>query len=97
MTKDWHYDALNRAVVKAVRKLQEDPYPYLHHLIGEVPPEIDAELKPSDFPRWRLRFVDPAPYPEDQFRRTFDWMRSWNLINEDGSTYNSLVDNLLPA
>ncbi|MEV7912489.1 ABC transporter substrate-binding protein [Streptomyces griseus] len=91
------YEALNRAVVKAVHKLNEDPFPYLHHLIGEVPAEIDPDLKPEDFARWRLRFVEPAPYPQGQFQRTFDWMRGWNLIKEDGSSYNSLVDNLLSA
>ncbi|MET7640870.1 ABC transporter substrate-binding protein [Streptomyces sp. NPDC005438] len=90
------YEALNRAVVKAVRKLREDPRPYLHHLIAEVPEEIDPTLSPEDFALWRLRFVDPAPYPEGQFQRTYEWMVSWGLIEEQGS-YNSLVDNLISA
>jgi NitT/TauT family transport system substrate-binding protein len=86
------FQALNRAVTKAVRKLNEDPRPYLHHLIGEVPDEI-GKPAPGDFPRGRLRFIDPAPYPEEQFRRTYDWMVSWGLIKDD-STFDNLVGNL---
>lgn len=85
------YEALNRAVVKAVHKLNEDPRPYLHHLIGEVPPEIQP-LTPEDFPLGRLRFVEPEPYPEDQFQRTYDWMVGWGLIKDD-SAFDTLVKN----
>ena len=85
------YEAVNRAVVRAVHKLNEDPRPYLHHLIGEVPPEIQ-ELTPEDFPLGRLRFVEPAPYPQEQFQRTYDWMVGWGLIKED-SAFDSLVKN----
>ncbi|SIO88667.1 ABC transporter substrate-binding protein [Nocardiopsis sp. JB363] len=85
------YEAVNRAVVRAVHKLNEDPRPYLHHLIGEVPPEIQ-ELTPEDFPLNRLRFVEPAPYPQDQFQRTYDWMVGWGLI-KDESAFDNLVKN----
>lgn len=85
------YEAVNRAVVRAVHKLNEDPRPYLHHLIGEVPPQIQ-ELVPEDFPLGRLRFVEPAPYPQDQFQRTYDWMVGWGLVKED-SAFDSLVKN----
>ncbi|MFC4563626.1 ABC transporter substrate-binding protein [Nocardiopsis mangrovi] len=86
------FEALNRAVVKAVRKLNDDPRPYLHHLIGEVPDEI-GKPAPEDFPIGRLRFVDPEPYPEEQFQRTYDWMVGWGLIKDD-SSYGGLVKNL---
>jgi NitT/TauT family transport system substrate-binding protein len=87
------YAAINRAVVKAVNKLNEDPRPYLHHLIAEVPPEIGT-LSPEDIPLGRLRYVYPAPYPQDQFQRTYDWMVSWGLIKED-KTFDSIVGNLV--
>ncbi|WDZ92766.1 ABC transporter substrate-binding protein [Nocardiopsis sp. HUAS JQ3] len=85
------YAAVNRAVVRAVHKLNEDPRPYLHYLIGEVPARIQ-ELTPEDFPLGRLRFVEPAPYPQDQFQRTYEWMRGWGLIKDD-SAFDNLVRN----
>ncbi|MGW9352047.1 NitT/TauT family transport system substrate-binding protein [Nocardiopsis flavescens] len=85
------YAAVNRAVVRAVHKLNEDPRPYLHHLIGEVPAQIQ-ELTPEDFPLGRLRFVEPAPYPQDQFQRTYDWMVGWGLIKDDAA-FEDLVTN----
>jgi NitT/TauT family transport system substrate-binding protein len=87
------YEAIGRAVDRAVEKLNEDPRPYLHHLIAEVPPEL-GELHPEDFPLGRLRFVRQEPYPQDQFRRTYDWMVSWGLIEGD-SRYTEIVSNLV--
>lgn len=87
------YAALNRAVVKAVNKINENPRPYLHHLIAEIPAELGS-LTPEDIPLGRLRYVEPAPYPQDQFQRTYDWMRSWGLI-EETNTYDSVVKNLV--
>lgn len=85
------YAAITRAVRKAVRALQEDPRPYLHYLIEDVPEEI-ARLEPQDFRLGRLRYVDPKPYPEKEFQRTYDWMVSWGLI-DPSSSYEELVDN----
>jgi NitT/TauT family transport system substrate-binding protein len=85
------YDAIQRAVVKAVAKINEDPTPYLHYLIADVPSEI-VDLDPSDFRRDRLRYANPAPYPADQFQRTYDWMVAWDLIPEDAD-YPQIVDN----
>jgi hypothetical protein len=42
-------------------------------------------LRPS-----RLVVVDPAPIPEDELRRTYEWMRSWNLLTT--LEWNELVD-----
>jgi NitT/TauT family transport system substrate-binding protein len=87
------YAAIGRAVAKAVVKLNEDPRPYLHHLISEVPAEF-GDLSPDDFPRGRLRFVQQEPYPQDQFQRTYDWMVGWGLIGDD-SGYTEIVGNLV--
>lgn len=83
--------AINRAVTRAARKLTEDPTPYLHYLIADVPPEI-VTLEPGDFRKGRLRFAAPGPYSERDFQRTYDWMVRWGLIGDD-ATYQTLVDN----
>lgn len=87
------YARINRAVVRAVRKINEDPRPYLHHLTAEIPPELGT-VEPEDIPLGRLRYVDPAPYPQEQFQRTYDWMVSWGLI-EEHNTFDSVVKNLV--
>jgi NitT/TauT family transport system substrate-binding protein len=89
------FAAINRAVTKAVHKINQDIRPYLHYFIDEVDPTI-VELVPSDFRLSRLRFVEPAPYPEGDFQRTYDWMVSWDLIGAD-SSFEDLVDNRVVA
>ena len=89
------FAAINRAVTKAVADNHKDIRPYLHYFIEEVPKEI-VELKPEDFQLGRLRFVDPTPYPEQDFRRTYDWMVSWDLIAPDAG-FEDIVDNRLVA
>jgi NitT/TauT family transport system substrate-binding protein len=88
---DETFAAINRAVSKAAKKLMQDPRPYLHYLIADVPAEITT-LEPSDFRLGRLRYVDPAPYSEKDFQRTYGWMVKWGLIGAD-SDFNHLVDN----
>jgi NitT/TauT family transport system substrate-binding protein len=85
------FNAINRAVSRAARQLTVDPYPYLHYLIADVPPEV-VSLVPADFTRNRLRYVDPAPYSQADFDRTYNWMIEWGLIGAD-SSFESLVDN----
>lgn len=87
------FTAIQRAVIKAVHKINEDPKPYLHYLIADVPEEI-VHLDPSDFRRDRLRYAEPAPYPAEEFQRTYDWMVAWDLIPEDAD-FTQIVDNRL--
>jgi NitT/TauT family transport system substrate-binding protein len=89
------FEAINRAVSKAVKVLKEDPYPYVKYLIADVDPSIVA-LEPKDFSRSRLRYDDPAPYAQADFARTYDWMLSWGLIRPNDS-YEHLVDNRIVA
>ncbi len=89
------YDAIQRAVTKAVHKINEDPKPYLHYLIADVPEDI-TPLTPEDFRRDRLRYIEPAPYPIEQFQRTYNWMVAWDLIAEDAD-FTQIVDNRIPA
>jgi NitT/TauT family transport system substrate-binding protein len=85
------FNAVNSAVSRAAKKLSADPYPYLHYLIADVPPDV-VSLVPTDFSRNRLRYVDPAPYSQEDFERTYSWMVSWGLIEPD-SSFDQLVDN----
>jgi NitT/TauT family transport system substrate-binding protein len=89
------YAAINRAVTRAVHKINEDPRPYLHHLIEEIPAELGT-IEPEDIPLGRLRYVEPAPYPQAEFQRTYDWMLGWGLIKED-KRFDSVVSNLVNA
>jgi NitT/TauT family transport system substrate-binding protein len=83
--------ALQRAITKAVHLINAHKSKYLHHLIADVPPELGS-LTPEDFRLSRLRYVDPRPYPVEEFERTYHWMCSWGLVPE-GATYASVVDN----
>lgn len=85
------FNSINRAVSRAAELLRQDPYPYVHHMIAEVPPDI-VELLPSDFKRNRLRYLDPAPYDPAEFERTYEWMVRWDLIPDD-TGFATLVDN----
>lgn len=85
------YAAINRAIEKAVRLINLDKKKYLRYFIADIPPGI-GRLKPEDFRLSRLRYVNPAPYPRDEFQRAYQWMLSWNLIEPDAS-FKALVDN----
>jgi NitT/TauT family transport system substrate-binding protein len=88
------FEGINRAVRKAVAVLKKDPYPFVKYLIADVDPAI-VKLEPHDFSRSRLRYDDPAPYSQQDFERTYNWMLSWGLIEPD--TYEHLVDNRIGA
>lgn len=85
------FDAINRAVRKAVAVLKKDPYPFVKYLIDDVDPSIVA-LEPKDFSRSRLRYEDPSLYSQRDFERSYNWMLSWGLIEPEDS-YEHLVDN----
>jgi NitT/TauT family transport system substrate-binding protein len=85
------FEAINRAIRRAVADLKADPHAYVKYLIETVDPAI-VELEPHDFSRSRLRYNNPAPYPQEDFDRTYEWMVKWGLIQDD-ATYVNLVDN----
>lgn len=85
------YAALQRAVTIAARRFNADKRRYLHYLIDEIPADL-GPLAPEDFHLPRLRCTDPAPYSEAEFRKSFEWMRSWDLIDAE-TTYLDLVQN----
>lgn len=87
--------SINRAVARAVRQIRQDIRPYLHHLIAEVPEDI-VSLSPADFRIGRLRYIEPASYPKQEFEATFNWMVGWGLI-PSVTSYGELVDNRATA
>ncbi|MBD2446404.1 ABC transporter substrate-binding protein [Nostoc sp. FACHB-152] len=85
------FEAINKAIRRAVQDLQKDPIRYVQYLIDDVSDEI-VHLEPSDFRKNRLRYADPAPYSEKDFSRTYNWMVKWGLIQPD-ATFQQIVDN----
>jgi NitT/TauT family transport system substrate-binding protein len=81
------YRAFNRAVREAVRRINADKGAYLHYFIDyhkAKDPEIGT-LAPSDIPASRIVVVDPAPIPPDEMQRTYEWVRSWGMLEETQS------------
>ena len=77
------YSAFNRGVRQAVRRINADKGAYMHYFIDyykDLDPEGMAKLKVSDLKESRLLLVDPAPIPDDERQRTFEWMKSWDLL-----------------
>ena len=85
------FQAINRAIARAVQLINADKRKYLHYLIDDIPPELGS-LSPDDFRLSRLRYVEPQPYPAEEFERTLRWMLSWGLISPDAN-FEDLVDN----
>jgi NitT/TauT family transport system substrate-binding protein len=51
---------------------------------GESDPEI-AALKVEDLREGRLVVCDPAPIPLDEMQRTYDWLKSWGMLEQTAS------------
>ena len=85
------YAAIGRAIKKAVRLINRNKKRYLRYFIADVPRGMGS-LRSADFHLSRLRYVDPVPYPPEEFARAYEWMRSWDLIRP-GISFERLVDN----
>lgn len=88
------WERLTRAVRKAVRRINADKKKYIPYMIDEMPPEYAREITPDDFYLPRLRYVDPAPYTQDEFERAYRWMLTWDLVGSEAS-YGRLVSNMV--
>jgi NitT/TauT family transport system substrate-binding protein len=87
------YAAFNRAVREAVRRINANKEAYLHYFIDyhkAKDPQI-GELKVSDLRASRLVVTDPAPIPADEMQRTYEWVKSWGMLEETSSAFE-LVD-----
>jgi NitT/TauT family transport system substrate-binding protein len=81
------YAAFARAVKEAVRRINADKKAYLHYFIDYYKgkdPEI-ATLTVDDLRASRLVVVDPAPIPMDEMQRTYDWLKSWGMLEATSS------------
>ena len=92
---DGIFNALRRAHIKAVDKINQDIQPWLHHLTREVPADI-VKLEPSDLHLPRLRYNHPQHYSPAEFQRTYDFMVERGLINPE-STFDKLVSGRVAA
>jgi len=82
-----NYAEFNRAVREAVRRINANKRAYLHYFIdyhGKTDPEV-AALKVEDLREGRLVVCDPAPIPLDEMQRTYDWLKSWDMLDDTAS------------
>ena len=81
------YAAFNRAVREAVRRINANKRGYLHYFIDyhkAKDPEIGT-LGVEDLRESRLVVCDPAPIPADEMQRTYDWLKSWGMLEQTSS------------
>ena len=81
------YAAFNRAVREAVRRINANKSAYLRYFIDYhkgKDPEIGT-LTPQDLRAGRIVVVDPAPIPADELQRTYEWVKSWGMLEETES------------
>jgi NitT/TauT family transport system substrate-binding protein len=81
------YAAFNRAVREAVRRINANKRAYLHYFIDyhkAKDPEV-AALTVEDLRESRLVVCDPAPIPADEMQRTYDWLKSWGMLEATAS------------
>lgn len=74
--------AYNRAVGEAVRRINADKRAYLRYFIDyhkAKDPEIGA-LTVDDLRESRLIVCEPIPIPADEMQRTFEWVKSWGML-----------------
>jgi NitT/TauT family transport system substrate-binding protein len=78
------YGAFNRAVREAVKRINADKAKYLSYFI-DYHAKKDAEiaaLTPQDLRASRIVVCDPAPIPLDEMQRTYEWLKSWGMLEQ---------------
>jgi NitT/TauT family transport system substrate-binding protein len=81
------YLAFNRAVREAVRRINADKRKYLQYFIDyhkAKDPEIGT-LTVGDLRESRIVVVDPAPIPDEELARTYEWVKSWGMLDKAAS------------
>ena len=72
---------------EAVRRINANKRAYLHYFIDyhkARDPEIGT-LKVKDLRESRLVVTDPAPIPADELQRTYEWVKSWGMLEQTES------------
>ena len=83
------YGAFNRAVREAVKRINANKKAYLHYFIDyhkAKDPEIGT-LKPEDIREGRIVVCDPAPIPMDEMTRTYEWLKTWGMLEQTASPH----------
>jgi NitT/TauT family transport system substrate-binding protein len=78
------YGAFNRAVREAVKRINANKAAYLHYFVDyHAKKDKDiAALTPQDLRASRIVVCDPAPIPLDEMQRTYDWLKSWGMLEQ---------------
>ena len=78
------YAAFNRAVREAVKRINADKAKYLSYFIDyHAKKDADiAKLTPQDLRASRIVVCDPAPIPLDEMQRTYEWLKSWGMLEQ---------------
>jgi NitT/TauT family transport system substrate-binding protein len=74
--------AYNRAVGEAVRRINANKRKYLQYFIDyhkARDPEVGT-LTVDDLRESRLVVVEPAPIPLEEMQRTYEWVKSWGML-----------------
>ena len=82
------YKKFNRAVKIAVKRIQASRSSYMHYFLDyyrDKDPRI-ASMDVSDLRESRVVVIDPAPIPEDEAKRTAEWIKSWGMLAETEDT-----------
>ena len=81
------YAAFNRAIRGAVRRINASKRGYLHYFIDYYRNKDPAvgSLTVSDLREGRLVVCDPAPIPADELERTYQWIKSWGMLEQTDS------------
>ena len=76
------YAAFNRAVREAVCRINANKRRYLRYFIDyhKAKDPMVATLSVDDLRESRLVVVDPAPIPAEDLQRTYDWVKSWGML-----------------
>ena len=81
------YGAFNRAVRKAVARINANKKAYMRYFIDyhkAKDPEIGT-LKPEDIRESRIVVCDPSPIPIEELQRTTEWLKSWGMLEQTES------------
>ena len=81
--------AMFRAEAEAAKMINANPARYAHYITDEA----RGLLEPHELQTWRLLYAPPAPYTQERFERTYQWMLGYPELVTPGATYDSVVDN----
>jgi len=76
-------------VREAVKRINANKKAYLHYFIDyhkAKDPEIGT-LKPEDIREGRIVVCDPAPIPMDEMTRTYEWLKTWGMLEQTASPH----------